>query len=648
MPPPDYERSPITGWTRDHWVAFADQQLLAVRPYVSTTRSLISLPGKPSWSGSLSDGMEGFARTFMLAAFRVAGADGADPHRHLEVYRAGLLAGTNPESPQAWLPIEDRKQPMVEAASVVLALQLTKPWLWDTLSGREHAQVAAWLQGSSTSVSVDNNWVLFQLLIAEFLAGAGFEHNEAHIEQALLRLEEWYVDGGWYRDGDNGGTGDFFDYYCGWAMHLYAILWSTFASGRHPDAPALNHLFTGRLAEFLKDHVLFFGGNGAPVFQGRSLIYRYAAVAPLFLGAARECSPLSPGQTRRIASGAAKYFLDGGAYPGGLPTLGWFGSFEPMTQEYSGPASPYWSSKAFVGLLLPATHPVWTAVEEPAPVETADHVQFSAAPNYLLHSTASDGITRLLNHGSDKYYGPGPDDPQYRRLAYSSHTAPLFTDGPVDNHFAVMNEAGLPSRRSRIHRLRAEGRQAASFYRPVWSDAEDEADSPWRVATGTTAAAGYELRVHVVDSGAGTRGVTLAIREGGYPLADSRPLKAMVTRTNKRDDDPEPLSAPGVLLEREGLKTGIWPLAGYSGAGDMHFEGVSPLGDHAACGYLDGSFTGSRSCFASLIYLGVGEPELFPMAFDMRYDGTRVSAAATLSGNHPAPVPLILRLSFGF
>ncbi|UVJ39478.1 DUF2264 domain-containing protein [Arthrobacter sp. CJ23] len=630
MPPLDYTLSPITGWTREHWVAFADQQLLAARAHFSPRKALIPLAGRPSSSGVLSDGMEGFARTFMLAAFRVAGEQGHDPHGHLEVYREGLLEGTRPGSPEAWLPIVDRSQPIVEAASVVLALQLTKPWLWDTLSASDQARVADWLQGSSGSTCVDNNWVLFQVLIAEFLAGAGYGHNAAQIEDGLERLEDWYAGGGWYRDGDNGGTGDFFDYYCGWALHLYPVLWSTFAAGRHPQADARGRKYTARLSEFLKDHALFFGGNGAPVFHGRSLIYRYAAVAPLFLGAANECSPLTPGQTRRMASGAAKYFLDGGAYPDGLPALGWFGPFEPMTQSYSGPASPYWTSKAFVGLLLPATHPVWTAVEEPAPTEVEDRLQLSEAPNFLLHSTAGDGVARLLNHGSDKYYGPGADDPQYRRLAYSSHTAPLFTSDPVDNHFAVLDAAGTPSRRSRINRLAAGERQAASFHRPVWDDAEDQQDSPWRVASGTAASGGYELRVHVVESPAGPAAAgPAAVREGGYALAGDRPI-----------------AAGGDVLSHDGLRSGIWPLAGYTGSGTVQLQGVSPLGEHAACGYVEGALSGPRSLFASLVYLGGSALSLLPAGVELHDDGTRVSASVTLVAAGAAPVRLELAFEF--
>lgn len=625
MPAPDYELSPITGWTRDHWVAFADQQLLAVRPYFSAQKALIRLSGRPSSSGVLSDGMEGFARTFMLAAFRVAGEQGNDPHGHLDLYRTGLLEGTRPGSPEAWLPIRDRSQPMVEAASIALGLQLTKPWLWDTLSGDERAQVAEWLQGSSRSTCVDNNWVLFQVLIAEFLGGAGFEHNAAQIEHGLKRLDDWYVGDGWYRDGDNDGTGDFFDYYCGWALHLYPVLWSGFAAHRHPEAQARSKVYRARLAAFMDDHVSFFGGNGAPVFQGRSLIYRFAAVAPVFLGEAIGATPLSPGQSRRIASGAAKYFLDGGAYDDGLPSLGWLGAFEPMTQGYSGPASPYWTSKAFVGLLLPADHPVWTAVEQPSPRECMDAVQHAEGPNYLLHSTAVDGIARVLNHGSDKYYAPGPDDPHYRRLAYSSHTAPLFTEDPVDNHFAVLDAQGTPSRRARIHRLesghlKAAQHQAASWHAPVWNDVEDPADSRWRVATATAAASGYELRVHVVEEpnmGAADPGLVpsrLRVRDGGYALADTRP--------------PE---LHDHVLGVSGLHTGIWPLYGYSGSGTFRAEGVSPFGQHAACGYLEGRLAGGRSIFASLVYLGGEAPAAVPTAVVIDDDGARVRGHVALS-----------------
>ncbi|CAM5515003.1 hypothetical protein SALBM311S_09682 [Streptomyces alboniger] len=81
----------------------------------------------------------------------------------------------------------------------------------------------------------------------------------------------------------------------------------------------------------------------------------------------------------------------------GLLTLGWYQPLPPVTQRYSGPASPYWASKAFLGLLLPENHPVWTAPEEPAPVDTADVRLALPSPRWLpaLHRRRPpDGTAR--------------------------------------------------------------------------------------------------------------------------------------------------------------------------------------------------------------------------------------------------------------
>lgn len=654
FPLPETELSPSTGWTRDHWLHFADAQLCAVRPWATEDFSRVQLPGRPASSGELSDGLEGYARTFLIVAFRTAGEKGDDPHGHLELYRRGLLAGTAGQ----WPPIKTRSQPMVEAASIALGLHLTREWLWDTLSGSEQDQVAAWLGGSSMSEVNLNNWVLFPLMIAEFLASVGYPHNQEHIEHGLNLMEGWYVGDGWYRDGD----GDFFDYYCGWAMHLYPLLWLGMLEHRDPKrAAALRPKFVERLEEFLPDHVGFFGGSGSPVYQGRSLIYRYAAVAPLFMAElAGATSPLSPGQLRRVASGAAKFFADGGSYAVaggasaagtptggavagdgelGLPSLGWQREFLPMVQSYSGPASPFWTSKAFVGLLLPADHPVWTDVEEASPVEENDRTRVASGPNFILASTAADGIARVLNHGSDKYYGPGLENVEYSRLAYSSHTAPVYdSQNPVDNHIGVLNAEGRSSVRMRIHRLEAGENSVASYYRPVWGR-EDEAASPWKIATATTTAGGYELRVHAVSLEADSQdpevidGAPRTVREGGYAIADDAPLTSAVVFDNAAASGAGiAASADGSTVSKTGLHSTIWPLLGYTCAGTSSATGLSPLGEHTSVPYLEGGFKGPRSTFASLVRLGDGAVEAGPTDLVINEEGSAITVSVTAPG----------------
>ncbi|MCP2338107.1 DUF2264 domain-containing protein, partial [Actinomadura rupiterrae] len=216
LPDPDFSLSPITGYTRAHWEAAADGLLAGVRPYFDASGALVRLPGRASASGRESDGLEGFARTFLLAAIRVAGAGGHDPDGLLAPYADGLKAGPR----GAWLPITDRAQPMVESASIAIALHLTKPWLWDKLDLETRERLADWLADALTHRPVDNNWMLFPLPVADFLAAAGVPHDDAAVERGLARLEDFYVGGGWYRDGERRS----FDHYNGWALHLYPNL----------------------------------------------------------------------------------------------------------------------------------------------------------------------------------------------------------------------------------------------------------------------------------------------------------------------------------------------------------------------------------------------------------------------------------------
>ncbi|MEV6168771.1 DUF2264 domain-containing protein [Streptomyces sp. NPDC051954] len=434
----DRDLSPCTGYTRAHWEAAADALLAAVEPYATEDRALYHLPGdRTSWSGRLSDGLEGYARTLLLAAFR-------RDETALERYANGLAAGVS----GSWPRIEDRSQPLVEAASIALALRVTRPLLWDRLDDGVRQRAAAWLGDALTAEAWPCNWELFPVTVGGFLQEIGYEAeaSRAAIDRGLERIEKWYVGDGWYTDGD----GRKFDYYNGWAMHLYPVLHAWLA-----DDTELLDLYGGRLARHLEDYARLFGGDGAPMHQGRSLTYRFATTVPLWLGALTGRTPLSPGETRRLASGALKYFLDRDAVDSrGLLTLGWHGPDPAVLQGYSGPASPYWASKGFLGLLLPEDHPVWTAAEEPGPAECPDAVTPIAAPNWLLQSTGSDGVVRLHNHGSeDLRY-----DPYYTRLAYSTVTAPSPS---YDNSVIV---GGDPSRTG-IEPLGAGDDWAASRHR---------------------------------------------------------------------------------------------------------------------------------------------------------------------------------------
>ncbi|MFI6942556.1 DUF2264 domain-containing protein [Streptomyces sp. NPDC050418] len=511
LPPEDRTTSPHTGWTRAHWEAVADGLLTAVRGYASPGGALISLPGRASSSGPRSDGLEGYARTFLMAAFRVAGAGGADPHGMLPHYADGLAAGTRTpgrDDAESWPRPSECGQAWVEAASVALGLRLTRPWLWDHLAEDVQTRAADWLSEVLGTPPVNNNWWLFPLTVGGFLAEAGHHEkaSRAAIRRGLAHIEQWYVGGGWYTDGPERS----FDHYNGWAMHLYPVLHARLSGDEE-----LLARYGGRLHEFLADYSRLFGADGSPLAIGRSLTYRFATTSALWAGALTGHTPLATGATRRISSGALRYFTDRGAVADGLLSLGWHGPYPAVLQEYSGPASPYWAAKAFIGLLLPADHPEWTAVERPAPVEAEDSVTALSAPGWLVQSTAADGVVRVHNHGSDgQIVRPECDDPLYARLAYSTHSGPTEPDAAPDNHFGLVEDGGI-TRRGRITPLGSGDGWAASVQRAPAGSA--------RIASMTLARGAAEVRIHRVEGAVpGTR-----VRASGWAVDGDRAVSAL-------------------------------------------------------------------------------------------------------------------------
>ncbi|MFC4561713.1 DUF2264 domain-containing protein [Nocardiopsis mangrovi] len=470
LPPEDRGLSPHTGWTRDHWVAVAEHLLLSVRPYASPCLARVDLPGPGSAYGRDSDGLEGFARTFVLAAFLVAGHRGADPHGFLDRYRSGLLAGTDPGGRERWPRPDELGQAKVEAASIALALMLTRPWLWDRLAAPERDRVVDWMSAVVGAEYPPINWVWFQIIVEEFLRSVGGPWSGADIERGLAVHAGLRRAGGWLSDGPERA----YDHYCGWALHFYPLVWASLSG--EPPASERYRRWHADLRRFLHDHVRLIGADGGPLFQGRSLIYRAAAAAPLWVGAWSGATDLDPGLTRRAASGILRHFTDRGAPDSdGLLTLGWHRAWPRMRQSYSGGGSPYWAAKGFFGLLLPPDHPVWTAPERPLPVEAADFRAIVHAPGWIVSGTVGDGVVRVVNHGTD--HGtegePTGDSPLYARLGYSTATAPPLVGGslaaPLDNSVVVLDAGGAATHRTGFSALGVRDDGTAAIGHSRWT-----------------------------------------------------------------------------------------------------------------------------------------------------------------------------------
>lgn len=467
--------------SRRAWQDLADRLLAATDGHASPTGALVRLPGPSSASGAWSDGMEGFARTFLLAAFRIRGAEGSDPHRLLERFRRGLIAGVDPAGAERWPTIAERRQSVVEAASVAIALSETRPWLWDTLDDRHRQHVIDWLSGVVGTSGYTNNWIWFQNVIEAFLASVDGPWRQDDLDRNAEIAEALYVGDGWYSDGASPtGVRQSFDYYAGWAWHVYPLLHT-----RIQGVP-LADVHRERLAAFVDETRHLVGSRGAPLFQGRSLTYRFGMLAPYWAAAVAGVTPLAPGATRDLAADVASHFLDAGAIDDdGLLSIGWHRRFPRIRQVYTSGSSPYWASKGFLGLLLPEGHPEWSA--RPTATDQRTRSTLLAAPGWLVVETPADGIVRVLNHGSDGFRGPAgaarADNPFYERLGYSNVTAPDLTvrgsTAPLDAHVALVDAHGEPSHRDVIERVHLSETVAVSRSRVHWLDTTDGDTASW-------------------------------------------------------------------------------------------------------------------------------------------------------------------------
>jgi hypothetical protein len=245
-----------------------------------------------------------------------------------------------------------------------------------------------------------------------------------------------------------------------------------------------------------------------------------------------------------------------------------------------------------LGLALPADHPVWTAVEEPLPVERADRVAALAVPGWLVSATSGDGVVRVINHGTD-HSVPGDlraDSPLYARLGYSTATLPPLigatVGSPSDNSVAIIDGSGRATHRNGFESLGVrvvDGQgHAVSRAQAHWVATEQDtgpdhgsgrggAVRPGPVLTmGSIVRGAVEVRAVRVDSATGLDEHTL-LEFSGWPVAGDVPP------VEHTADDPVRSTVTG-----GGLTSSLTGLAGLTRALVHREQGTSPLAEQVA------------------------------------------------------------------
>lgn len=364
---PDYKISPQTGMTKQHWKDAALYLLEGAFSYIHKLDDPMQFPkqeGKsyPSNPNQVpTEKLEGLCRTLFIASpllkenpdLVINNIKVADYYR----YQIAKLA--DPQSPTYIEPRAKNAGPnqkLVEFGALSLSLLTNADVLWKPLPQNQKDDLAKIMISYGDGPTVDSNWKFFNIFVLSFFKEQGYTVNEKLLVEYLEKSLKHYRGNGWYNDSPA------FDYYSMWAFQMYGNIWSEFFGKKY--YPEIAAKFMSNFSDLKNNYPYLFSKDGEMIMWGRSISYRIGAVVPFPLMGFQNDPDINYGWMRRIASGVIKQFLTHPDFmKDNVPTLGFYGEFEPAVQNYSCRGSVYWMGKIFMGLLVPDNSPFWTSKE---------------------------------------------------------------------------------------------------------------------------------------------------------------------------------------------------------------------------------------------------------------------------------------------
>jgi hypothetical protein len=593
---PDKALSPFTGMTRRHWQDAARYLLGGAFSYVRTLDDPMQFPKQPGKSYPRSESqvptekLEGLCRTLFMAApllkeelgLTLNGVKVGDYYRHQ------LAQLVNPASPSFIRPRAKDGGPsqnLVEFGGLAVALFAAPEILWDPLPKDVKDKLAATMLSYGDGPTVPQNWRYFNIFVLSFFDTRGYAVNKPLLEEYLQKQLGHYRGQGWYHDAP------FYDYYSMWAFQMYGKLWTEYYGRQH--YPAVASQLSQNFNDLRASYPYLFARDGSMIMYGRSIGYRFAAAVPFPLMGWQPEADTNFGWMRRIASGTLLQFLERPDFlQDNVPNLGFYGEFDPAVQSYSCRGSMYWLSKVFLGLLVPADSPFWTATENegawatPALAPGQVLNTYLPGPNLLLTDYANIGASELRAWCHFKAIGAGEPfraSENYNRLSYNS-AFPWQADGP--NGEVAMNYV-FQNKQSQWEALRLftfRKFENGVYYR----DAELETNPHVKLRLADMPLPGGILRV---DQNASTDATTL--RLGHYALPN---LTGTIRRRTRRVNGYEVS-----IIDNGTYQLALVPLAGWDRVAAVDATGLHPATQASTVLDAVGSTAPASRLFATLL-----------------------------------------------
>ena len=423
---PDFDLSPMTGMTREHYIECAKYVLgRAFRHVKSFDQPIVFplVPGKsyphasdPDWRHR-SHEFEALERTFNLAAplihvdpeVSINGIKLRDYYCHH--FHNALTPGHANSLPMPEDLPEATYQFTCEFGGLTKTLLLMPEVLWPHLTKEQRDGMAVTISKWAHHRTTQNNWRVFNICALSFLKKNGYAIDEELLKSHLLWIASYHAGNGWYLEQS-------YNYYTISLFVVYGIIWSR-AFGRE-HYPEIARVLEKSFEELFETYTSFFGRNGYINMWARSICYRLWISGGFPVSFLMESkTPLDPGWARRLCSGSILQFVTREEfYQNDIPSLGFYGHREFAIQNYSCPASPFIMFLPFIALALPEDSAFWTAKENDGmwpELGRGSRRTVLEKPGLVLVNHGSSGSSEIV---SGKIYD---DDPNYAKLVFNTH-----------------------------------------------------------------------------------------------------------------------------------------------------------------------------------------------------------------------------------
>ncbi|MDZ7927405.1 MAG: DUF2264 domain-containing protein [Agrobacterium sp.] len=556
-----------------------DDSFAPLLAYFSEGSARVTLSGTGYQFDRAAGDLEGFARPLWgIAPLALSG----DSFAHWPLLARGIANGTDPAHPDYWGDVRPKDQRLVELAALGFALRLAPEHLWEPLSEVEKANLRSYLLKARGLVYSDNNWKFFRVMLDLALDRLDIPYDRALTETYLSELDGFYIDDGWYRDGEYRRI----DHYIGFAMHFYGLIYARLSK---PD-DIRGKRYRERATLFAADFKSWFDEDGGALAFGRSMTYRFACGGFWAALAFAEEEALPWGEIKGLYLRHLRWWANKPiADRDGVLSIGYAYPQLTMSESYNSAGSPYWAFKAFLPLALPESHPFWQAEEK---LPAADTTPTPLVHPGMVMMRGKGNVTALSSGQENLSFRGGPE--KYAKFAYSSRYGfgvEVDERGFKTNGFDNMLAFSEDGRHYRVRETNETVLLAGENLRATWKPFPDVT-----VETTLVAAGDWHIRLHRITSAR-----PLFVTEGGFAInrndGDSDAVSEVAGRaTADCGSDASAIIDLGSSISRQGVALKALP-------------NTNLINSKTTVPQLRGNIPSGETLLACAVFAGLAGPE---------------------------------------